>query len=433
MSHNSVNPDYHSLLKNALVELKKMRSELERSKQAKTEPIAIVGMGCRFPGGSNNPEAYWQLLHNGVDAVTEIPSDRWDVDAYYDPDEEAPGKMYTRYGAFIDDVDKFDPQFFEISPREAMSMDPQQRLLLEVTWEALENAGIAPQSLRGSQTGVFMGVCFDDYAKFNVKSLDTTRIAAYDALGNFRSVAAGRISYFLGLHGPTMQLDTTCSSALLGIHLACQSLRSQESNLALAGGVNLMLEPGTTIGFSKLKALSPDGRCKTFDASANGYARGEGCGVVVLKRLSDAIADGDNIHALIRGSAANHDGRSNGLTAPNGSAQEALLRQALDNAKVKPNQIQYAEAHGTGTSLGDPIEVSALGRVLGQGRSEDEPLMIGSVKTNFGHLETAAGIAGVMKVVLSLQNQEIPPHLHLKEPNPYIPWHKYPLVVPTEP
>ena len=429
---NSANPDYHSLLKNALLELQKMRAELDRSERAKTEPIAIVGMGCRFPGGANNPQTYWQLLHDGVDAITEIPSDRWDVDAYYDSDREVPGKMYTRYGAFIDDVDQFDPQFFEISPREAMSMDPQQRLLLEVTWEALENGAIAPHSLRGSQTGVFMGVCFDDYAKFNVKSLDTTRIDAYDALGNFRSVAAGRISYFLGLHGPTMQLDTTCSSALLGVHLACQSLRSQESNLALAGGVNLMLEPGTTVGFSKLKALSPDGRCKTFDATANGYARGEGCGVVVLKRLSDAVADGDIIHGLIRGSAANHDGRSNGLTAPNGSAQEALLHQALDNAKVKPHQIQYVEAHGTGTSLGDPIEVSALSRVLGQKRSKDNPLIIGSVKTNFGHTETAAGVAGLIKVVLSLQNRQIPPHLHFKEPNPYIPWSKFPLVVPTK-
>ena len=433
MSQNSTSPDYRSLLKNALLELKKMHAELDTIEQEITEPIAIVGMGCRFPGGANNPQAYWDMLHNGVDAITEIPVDRWNVDDYYDPDPETPGKMYTRYGAFLKNVAEFEPQFFEISPREAHSMDPQQRLLLEVTWEALENAGIAADNLKGTQTGVFMGVCFDDYAKFNVKSEDTTRIEAYDALGNFRSVAAGRIAYFLGLQGPTMQLDTTCSSALLGIHLACQSLRAKESNLALAGGVNLMLEPGTTIGFCKLKALSADGKCKTFDASANGYVRGEGCGIVVLKRLSDAVADGDRIHGVIRGSAANHDGRSNGLTAPNGSAQEALLHLALKNAKVKPTDIQYVEAHGTGTSLGDPIEVSALGRVLGQGRSSDNPLMIGSVKTNFGHLETAAGIAGVMKVVLSLQNQEIPPHLHLQEPNPYIPWHKYPLTVPTEP
>lgn len=425
--------DYDSLLKNALVELKKLRAQVSDLEQAKTEPIAIIGMGCRFPGGSRDPQSYWQLLHQGIDAVTEIPQGRWDVDAYYDADPEALGKMYTRYGAFLEGVDRFDPQFFEISPREACSLDPQQRLLLEVSWEALENAGQCPEKLRGSQTGVFMGVCFDDYAKFNVKSSDPTRISAYDALGNFRAVAAGRIAYFLGVHGPTFQLDTTCSSALLGIHLACQSLRSRECNLALVGGVNLMLEPGTTIGFCKLKALSPDGKCKTFDAAADGYVRGEGCGVVVLKRLSAALADGDPIQAVIRGSAANHDGRSNGLTAPNGAAQEALLRQALANAQVQPQQIQYVEAHGTGTSLGDPIEVLALGKVLGQGRLAENPLIIGSVKTNFGHLETAAGIAGLLKVVLALQHQEIPPHLHFHNPNPYIPWDKLPVAVPTEP
>jgi acyl transferase domain-containing protein len=433
MSFDSDKIDYHSLLKNAFLELKKMRLELETIKNAKTEPIAIIGMGCRFPGGANSLEAYWHLLHNGMDAVTEIPSDRWNVEAYYHPNPEISGKMYTRYGAFLNDIDKFDPEFFEISPREARSIDPQHRLLLEVTWEALENAGKAPEELRGSQTGVFMGVCFDDYAKFSVKSNDTSRITAYDSLGNLRSVAAGRIAYFLGLHGPTMQLDTTCSSTLLGIHLACQSLRLKECNLALAGGVNLMLEPGSTIGLCNLKALSPNGKCKTFDAAADGYVRGEGCGVVVLKRLSDAIADGDHIHALIKGSAANHDGRSNGLTAPNGAAQEELIRQALLNANVEPSQIQYVEAHGTGTSLGDPIEVLALGKVLNQGRSKDSPLAIGSVKTNFGHLETAAGIAGLLKVVLSLQNSEIPPHLHLQNPNPYIPWDKLSIVVPTEP
>ncbi|MGF1524384.1 MAG: type I polyketide synthase, partial [Leptolyngbyaceae cyanobacterium] len=428
----SAKTDYRSLLKNALLEMKALRAELEYTEEAKREPIAIVGMGCRFPGGANNPEAYWQVLRNGVNAVTEVPPDRWNVDAFYDADPAAPGKMYTRYGAFLDQVDHFDPQFFEISPREAMSMDPQQRLLLEVAWEALENAGIAPDSLRDTQTGVFVGVCFDDYAKFRVKGSDLKQLEAYDSLGNFRAVAAGRLAYFLNLHGPTFQLDTTCSSALLSIHLACQSLRSRECDAALAGGVNLMLEPGTTIGFCKLKALSPDGRCKTFDASADGYVRGEGCGIVVLKRLSDAIANGDPIHALIQGSAVNHDGHSNGLTAPNGSAQEALLQQALKNAEVKPDQIQYVEAHGTGTSLGDPIEVSAIGRVLGRQRSPDNPLMIGSVKTNFGHLETAAGVAGLMKVILSMQNQEIPPHLHFQEPNPYIPWQKFPLKVSTE-
>ena len=432
MSRNSENTDYRSLLKNALLELKSIRAELDAAEQAQREPIAIVGMGCRFPGGANDPDAYWQLLRNGVDAVTEIPSKRWNVDAFYNRNPDVPGKMYTRYGAFLDEVDHFDPQFFEISPREAMSMDPQQRLLLEVTWEALENAGIPPETLQNTQTGVFVGVCFDDYAKFRVKGSDLSQLEAYDSLGNFRAVAAGRIAYFLNLHGPTLQLDTTCSSALLGIHLACQSLRARECHAALAGGVNLMLEPGTTVGFCKLKALSPDGKCKTFDATADGYVRGEGCGVVVLKRLSDALEQGDCIHAVIRGSAVNHDGRSNGLTAPNGSAQEALLLQALENAGVESAQIKYVEAHGTGTSLGDPIEVSALGRVFGRQRSPDNPLVIGSVKTNFGHLETAAGVAGLIKVVLSLQHGEIPPHLHFNEPNPYIPWQKFPLQVPTE-
>ena len=412
--------------------LKQAKSQLEEIEQQKTEPIAIIGMGCRFPGGVKDPETFWQLLQNGVDAITEIPSQRWDVEHYFDPDPDVPGKMYTRYGGFLDEVDRFDPQFFGISPREAMGMDPQQRLLLEVSWEALEVAGLAPEQLQGSQTGVFAGICFEDYSRFSLNSGDTTRIDAYSSLGNTRSIAAGRLAYVLGLTGPALFLDTTCSSSLLGVHLACQSLRLKECNLALAGGVNLMLSPEASIGFSKLKALAADGRCKTFDAAADGYARGEGCGIVVLKRLSDAVADGDKILALVRGSAVNHDGKSNGLTAPNGSAQEAVLQQALENARVKPNQIQYVEAHGTGTSLGDPIEVLALGKVLGQGREKHESLMIGSVKTNFGHLESAAGVAGLMKVILSLQHQQIPPHLHFKNPNSYIPWEKLPIAVPTE-
>jgi acyl transferase domain-containing protein len=428
MINDSLN--YHALLKNALQTIEELRSQIAESK---TEPIAIVGIGCRFPGGAIDPEKYWKLLHDGVDAISEIPASRWDLEAYYDRDPEVPGKMYARHGAFLQDIDKFDPQFFEISPREASSIDPQQRLLLEVSWEALENAGYSPLELRGTQTGAFIGVCFDDYARFSLKSSDLTHIDAYNSLGNFRSLAAGRLSYFLGLQGPSMQLDTTCSSSLLAVHLAMMSLRSGECRLALAGGVNLMLEPGTTIGLCKLKALAADGKCKTFDASADGYVRGEGCGIIVLKRLSDAIADGDRILALIRGSAVNHDGRSNGLTAPNGSAQEALLRQALANARLEPQQIQYLEAHGTGTSLGDPIEVSAISKVLGQGRTDDNPLAIGSVKTNFGHLETAAGIAGLIKIVLAMQHQEIPPHLHFDTPNPYIAWEKLPIVVPTKP
>lgn len=422
-----------SSVERLLSALKQARARLEASEYEKTEPIAIIGMGCRFPGGAKTPQDFWELVHSGVDGIGEIPASRWDVDGYYHPDPDVPGKMYTKYGGFISEVDTFDPQFFGISPREAECMDPQQRLLLEVSWEAIENAGIAADSLLSTPTGLFVGISFDDYSKLSVNSGDATRIDAYSSLGNSRSIAVGRLGYILGIQGPAMQLDTSCSSSLLAVHLACQSLRSRECNLALAGGVNLMLSPEVTISFSKLKALAGDGRCKTFDASADGYARGEGCGIIVLKRLSDALADNDNILALIRGSAVNHDGRSNGLTAPNGSAQEAVIRAALDNARVKPEEIQYVEAHGTGTALGDPIEVLALNKVLGFGRSLDETLYIGSVKTNFGHLEAASGVAGLMKVVLSLQNKTIPPSLHFQNPNPYIPWAKIPIKVPTQP
>ncbi len=420
--------NYRDLLTEATMQIRKLRGQLDDVEYRQNEPIAIVGMSCRFPGGANTPEAYWALLKNGVDAVTEIPSQRWNVDSYYDTDADAAGKMYTRYGSFIDKIDQFDPQFFSISPREAHSLDPQQRLLLETSYTALENAGLPPFDLQGSATGVFVGLSFDDYAQHSVRSGDLSRINAFSSLGNTRSIAAGRIAYVFGFQGPTMQLDTTCSSSLLAVHLACQSLRSGESNLALAGGVSLMLSPEVTVGFCKLKALSPDGRCKTFDATADGYGRGEGCGVVVLKRLSDAIANQDNILALVKGSAVNHDGVSNGLTAPNGSAQTAVIRQAIANAKLSPQQIQYVEAHGTGTSLGDPIELLALGRAMGSDRLS--PLVVGSVKTNFGHLEAAAGVAGLMKVVLALQHQQIPPHLHLTTPNPHIPWEKLAVEVP---
>lgn len=421
-----------SPLKKALVKLEEMQSKLKAMEESKTEPIAIIGIGCRFPGGANDPESYWQLLRNGVDAISQIPTERWSIEDYYDADPDVPGKMYVRSGGFLDQVDGFDPQFFGITPREAAGMDPQQRLLLEVSWEALEQAGQLPENLRGSQTGVFVGLSLDDYIEQSVFSGDPKLIDAYAALGNFRSVAAGRIAYLLGLQGPTMQVDTACSSSLLSVHLACQSLRSGESNLALASGVNVMLSPGTTIGFCKLKALAADGRCKTFDAAADGYARGEGCGVVVLKRLSDAIADGDKIQALIRGSSVNHDGRSSGLTVPNEQAQEDLIHQALKNGKVEPNQISYVEAHGTGTFLGDPVEMGALATVLCQERSAEQPLFIGSAKTNIGHLEAAAGIAGLIKLVLALEHQEIPPHLHFKHPNPHIPWQEIPVTVPTE-
>lgn len=416
-----------SPVKRALLEIRELREKLDQVERQKTEPIAIVGLGLRFPGGASDPESFWQLLSNGVDAIAEVPPERWDINAYYDADPDQPGKMSTRFGAWLADVDKFDPYFFGIAPREAMSMDPQHRLLLEVSWEALEHAGQSPEKLMGSQTGVFVGISNSDY--FRMVYADPDHIDTYAATGNTYSVAAGRLSYLLGLHGPNVAIDTACSSSLVAVHLAVQSLRNNECNLALAGGVSLILSPEVHINFSKSRMMAADGRCKTFDAAADGYVRGEGCGVVVLKRLSDAAADGDNILAVVRGAAINHDGRSGGLTAPNGPAQEAVIREALANSGIAPHEVSYVEAHGTGTSLGDPIEVRALGAALSEGRTG--PLMIGSVKTNVGHLEAAAGIAGLIKVVLALQHKEIPPHLHFQEPNPFIPWNELPVTIPT--
>jgi acyl transferase domain-containing protein len=430
MNHSEPTIDYRTLLEKAYLQLRSLRTELQALEQAQLEPIAIIGIGCRFPQQTDTPEKFWQLLRNGIDTVTEIPADRFSADTYHDTDAEALGKSYTRHGSFLEQIDQFDPHFFGIAPREAVGIEPQQRLLLEVTWEAIEHAGIAPTQLSGSKTGIYVGLFMVDYDRLSFYTGEVNIIDAYRSLGMIRSMAAGRLAYFLDVHGPALQLDTTCSSALLGVHLACQSLRTREINLALAGGVNLMLIPEIFIGLSKLQALSPDGRSKAFAANANGYGRGEGCGMVVLKRLNEAIADGDNILAVIRGSAANHDGRSNGLSAPNGAAQEAVIREALTNAQVQPQQIQYLEAHGTGTPLGDPIEVLAMGEVFGQER--EQPLLIGSVKSNIGHIEPAAGIAGLIKVVLALQQQQIPPHLHFHQPNPYIPWDKLPITVPTQ-
>jgi phthiocerol/phenolphthiocerol synthesis type-I polyketide synthase C len=395
----------------------------------KVNAVAVVGIGCRFPG-AQGAEAFWQLLRDGRDAITKVPTDRWDVQALYDPDPMVPGKMTTRWGGFLEQVDQFDPHFFHLSPREAARMDPQQRLLLEVVWEALENAGQTPSRLRGTQTGVFIGISSSDYSSFQ---LDNPRlIDAYAGTGNAHSIAANRLSYWLDFHGPSLAVDTACSSSLVAVHLACQSLRQGECSLVVAGGVNLTLTPQLTIMFSKAQLMAADGRCKTFAAGADGYVRGEGCGVVVLKRLADAVAAGDNILAVVRGSAINHDGLSNGLTAPNGLAQQAVIRQALANAGVTPSQISYVEAHGTGTSLGDPIEANALRTILMEGRSPDESCAIGSVKTNIGHLEAAAGIASFIKTVLVLHNREIPPNLHLKELNPHISLENTPLFIPTE-
>ena len=385
------------------------------------EPIAVIGLACRFPGGAVNPEDYWRILRGGVDVISEVPSDRWDIGAFYDANPEAPGKMYSRWGGFLDSIDLFDAAYFGISPREAAALDPQQRLLLEVTVQALENAGQAPDPQTTSNSGVFVGIMNNnDFVSVKGTSSDPSRVNAHDSTGQATSAAAGRLSYALGFQGPSMAIDTACSSSLVAIHLACQSLRSRECRMAVAGGVNVILAPEVTISFCKTRMLSPTGRCKTFDSRADGYVRGEGCGMIVLKRLSDAIRDKDNILALIRGSAVNQDGRSSSLTAPNGLAQQALLRQALSVAGILPSEVDYVEAHGTGTALGDPIEIEALGKVLGEGRDARHPFLVGSVKTNIGHLESAAGVAGLIKVILSLQNQEIPAHLHLQEVNPRI-------------
>lgn len=393
------------------------------------EPIAIIGVGCRFPG-AKDPESFWQLLRNGVDAISEVPKDRWDIDAFYDPEPGTPGKMSTRWGGFLDQVDQFDPSFFGIAPREVERMDPQQRLVLEVAWESLENAGIPASKLSGSQTGVFIAIGNYDYCRLLTK--DLSLVNAYDGTGNTLSIAANRLSYLFNLRGPSVLMETACSSSLVALHFACKSLQTGESNLCLVGGASLMLSPEPFITYSHARMMASDGRCKTFDASADGYVRGEGCGIVVLKRLSDAIRDEDNILAVVRGTAVNQDGLSNGLTAPNGPSQQAVIRQALENAGVKPAQISYVEAHGTGTSLGDPIEVKSLKAVLMQDRQPDQPCWLGSVKTNIGHLEAASGMAGLIKLVLSLQHKEIPPHLHLKQLNPLISFEGTTLSIPTE-
>ncbi|MGB2677059.1 MAG: beta-ketoacyl synthase N-terminal-like domain-containing protein [Candidatus Acidiferrum sp.] len=399
-----------------------------QDREAKNEPIAIIGIGCRFPG-ANDPAAFWQLLRDGVDAIREVPADRFDKHAFYEPDPAIPGKMNTRWGGFLGQVDQFDPHFFGISPREASRMDPQQRLLLEVTWEALQDAGQVPERLVGTQVGVFIGIATNDYGRLQWNDLE--RIDAYAGTGNAMSIAANRISYVFDFRGPSLAIDTACSSSLVAVHLACCSLRNGESTLALAGGVNLILSPAIAIGFTKAGAMAPDGRCKTFDARANGYVRSEGAGVVVLKPLSKARADGDPIYAVIRGSAVNQDGRSNGLMAPNPLAQEAVLREAYRQAAVSPGRVQYVEAHGTGTLLGDPIEAMALAAVLGVERPPGRRCALGSVKTNLGHLEAAAGIAGLIKVALALRHREIPPSLHFEKPNPHIPFDELPLRVQT--
>jgi acyl transferase domain-containing protein/acyl carrier protein len=399
------------------------------------EPIAIVGMGCRFPGGAATPAAFWALLRDGVDAISRVPEARWDAQALYDPKPGTAGKMAVQWGGFVDDADCFDADFFGIAPREAERMDPQQRLLLEVAWDAVESAGQTRERLSGSLTGVFVGVSTNDYQHLLLG--DRHNINAYDGSGTAHSIVANRLSYLFNLQGPSLAVDTACSSSLVAVHLACQSLRLGDCDMALAGGVNLILTPEPMIGLSQAQMLAPDGRCKTFDASANGYARGEGCGMVVLQRLADALAGNDTVLAVIRGSAVNQDGRTTGLTAPNGLAQQDVMRRALAAAGLSPEDVSYIETHGTGTSLGDPIEVEALTAVYDQspgGRAsarQRRPVYLGAVKTNIGHLEAAAGIAGLIKAVLAIQEKHIPSNLNFRLLNPNIRLSGTPFIVPS--
>jgi acyl transferase domain-containing protein len=402
---------------------------LKKEKVVRVEPIAIIGMGCRFPGASDL-QAFWQLMCNGVDAITEVPTDRFDVQAFYHPQPATPGKIMSRWGGFLDQIDHFDAAFFGISPREAARMDPQHRLLLEVAWEAMEDAGQIPNKPSNTEAGVFIGIITSDY--WDRQFRNPVDLDVYSTAGSARSGAAGRISYALGLQGISVAVDAACSSSLVAVHLACQSLRSGSCNLAIAGGVNIILNPDHTIGYSQGKMMAPDGRCKTFDARANGYVRSEGAGIVVLKPLSLALADNDPLYAIIRGSAANNDGHSDLFMTPSVQGQQAVLRQAYQDAGRSPGHVQYVETHGTGTSVGDPIELKALGSVLAENRPASQPCIIGSVKTNIGHTEGAAGLAGLIKVALCLKHKVIPPHLHFHEPNPAIPWKELPLVVAQE-
>lgn len=411
-----------------------MEEEKERNLKpeevSRPEPIAITGIGCRFPG-ADGPEELWQLLREGRDAIAEIPQDRLDIAALYDPRPGEPGRICTRHGGFLPDVDRFDAAFFGISPREAVRMDPQHRLLLEVSWEALEDAGQTSERLAGSPVGVYVGMCYNDYE--DLQFSDPATLDVYGLTGGFRSAAAGRLAHALGIGGPAFSVDAACASSLIATYLACLGLWSGDCTLALAGGANLILEPQVSIGFSRAGMLAPDGRCKFCDSRADGFVRSEGVGVLVLKPLSAALADGDPVYAVILGGATNNDGASGGsMMTPGRGGQEALLRAACERAGVAPGEVQYVEAHGTGTKVGDPVEIGALGAVLGEGRSLEAPLLVGSVKSNIGHTEGAAGIAGLIKAALSLKHGEIPPSLHVREPNPAIPWGELPVRVQRE-
>ncbi|WP_018540604.1 type I polyketide synthase [Streptomyces sp. MspMP-M5] len=415
-------------LKRAYLTMERLQHQVAEYERARCEPIAIVGTGCRFPGGVKDTASYWRMLADGTDAVGEIPSGRWDHGAFYDEEAGKPGKIYTRAGAFLDDLEHFDHDFFGISRREAVEMDPAQRLSLQVCWEALENAGQAPSDLAGSRTGVFMGTASWDYVTAQLRHPDD--VSAYTSSGAAMSFIPARIAYLLDLRGPNLTVDTACSASLVAVHQACQSLRLGECDMALAGGVNVILSPLMMISQSQFGSVSRQGRAMTFSDSADGYVRGEGCGVVVLKRLSDALRDGDRPLAVVRGGAVNQDGRSAGITAPNGAAQRDVFQCALDAAGVAADQVGYVETHGTGTRLGDPIEAEALADVYG--RESGSPVYLGAVKTNIGHLEAAAGIAGLIKAAMCLDRAEIPPNLHFSRLNSNISFDGTTFQVPTE-
>jgi acyl transferase domain-containing protein/NAD(P)-dependent dehydrogenase (short-subunit alcohol dehydrogenase family)/acyl carrier protein len=415
----------------AVAGLDRGASGRRRVPPANTEPIAIIGVACRFPGARNHRE-YWHLLREGIDAVTEVPKERWNVDLWYDADTSKPGKTNSRWGGFLDRVDHFDAQFFNISPREAMWMDPQHRIMLEVAIEALEDAGLPADRIGGTQTGVYIGTLAPEWTPYVINEIPVERWDGYASIGRTQAILANRISHVLDAHGPSMVIDTACSASLVAMHAACAGLLSGESDLALAGGVRILLNPELYTSMSKAGMLSPDGRCRAFDAGANGFVRSEGAGMVVLKRLSEALADRDEIYAVILGSAVNEDGRGGGLTVPNGAAQELVLREAYDRAGIGPHEVQFVEAHGTGTAVGDPIEVEALAKVVGANRPQSSPCRLGSSKTNLGHLEPVAGIAGLIKVALAIKHRMLPPTIHFRQANPRIPFDDIPLVVQRE-
>ena len=394
------------------------------------QPLAIIGMSVRFPG-ADSPSEYWDLLCSGRTAIRNVPEDRWNPDRFYNPDPKKPGTTYVRTGGFLRGaIDEFDAAFFGISPREAVWMDPQQRLLLEVGWETFEDAGIAPDKLAGSSTGVFVGGFTLDSLILQSSALNRTKLTSHSPTGSSMTMLANRLSYCFDFRGPSMSVDTACSGSLVAFHLACQSLRQGECALALAGGVNVMLLPDYWIVMAKGQFLARDGFSKTFDEAADGYGRGEGAGLVLLKPLAAALEDGDQIYAVVRGTAVNHDGRTNGIAAPNPDAQEALIRQVYSQTRVPLDQVRYVEAHGTGTAVGDPIEVSVLGKTFGGGRSGKDRCIVGSAKAAIGHLEAAAGIAGVTKTALCLYHGEIPPQANLQTPNSKIPFEALGLRVP---